>query len=1010
MFILDPKLKNFGSRFVAPINITIATETHLPMAAVVTSTSPAAYPRIMSPSVPQATLREPPSRMTLHHSSKFKEERAPEEEEDHNIYAIAASPVPVAEEPTGVRQVAETTTRENSKPSCCRKIIHQFEKEHTFRPKLNPSSLKIVGQRQHQPLLSRLSEAKRAQGNNAHSYFDENLTFSPKLNSLSIKLAQERAGKLHEVQSKASALAAIRIAEIHSEYTFKPAVLGRSIRIAEKLDMGFLGRQQQHIARKQQLAAQEYILPPQKPPPYKLTPRLKPNNANQITLSTPPVVKSQQFSHKLSRRRHRSQTAPCLPVSELKPNKPVLLLRQESDRGKKLLKSPKNKSVEESPGLLQKNFKQLNEGDRVKRIKVQAEKAIRAKKVFQIKGGYQTIRKALRSRGWVENCYHCDYKTNIPPSKKPTIVSPGSNDDDDDVYDSSDDCDSSDSESEDEKEDDEEYMMLCRAVRNCEPHFIWSLRRVDVHHQYLKKDQMVNHFSGAMFTTKFGLCENLHDLPWYGDVDADTFFPRCYQLNNDEDKRAFKEDYQLTAAFNVLKIIACENNPLLYSHYGSVSMVDERPRVIISSSNESVKPSSTSETLTTSSSSASISAPATPCDKRTQDGDRNCMSSSPKKRLSPVVPEELLLLSIRETESFLSRLDHEDIEGSKTQLESSKLTQEEWCQLLAYYYSLIFCNGVLFCSKSDAIRAEELLLQLKKHYPQLSIDGSRNIWIIKPGAMSRGRGIICKDHLHDILDFVSPSILMKKNMWVVQKYIERPLLIYATKFDIRQWFLVTDWNPLTMWMYKDCYLRFSTQLYSLQKLDTSIHLCNNSVQKHLTNSEERSENLPQDNMWDSNTFQSYLKSIGEGDKWRKVIYPGMKQAIISVLQVSQDRVIDRKNTFELYGADFMICANYKPWLIEINSSPTMEKSTAVTKKLCKQVMEDTIKVVIDRKNNRDCDIGAFELAYKQAKLDVPPYIGLQLTVEGSAIKGVPASRSWRGRQTATTVPIIFGQQ
>ena len=36
------------------------------------------------------------------------------------------------------------------------------------------------------------------------------------------------------------------------------------------------------------------------------------------------------------------------------------------------------------------------------------------------------------------------------------------------------------------------------------------------------------------------------------------------------------------------------------------------------------------------------------------------------------------------------------------------------------------------------------------------------------------------------------------------------------------------------------------------------------------------------------------RSIGEGDKWRKVIYPGMKQAIISVLQVSQDRVIDRK--------------------------------------------------------------------------------------------------------------------
>ena len=42
--------------------------------------------------------------------------------------------------------------------------------------------------------------------------------------------------------------------------------------------------------------------------------------------------------------------------------------------------------------------------------------------------------------------------------------------------------------------------------------------------------------------------------------------------------------------------------------------------------------------------------------------------------------------------------------------------------------------------------------------------------------------------------------------------------------------------------------------------------------------------------------------------------------------------------------------------------------------------------MIDRKWDRNCDVGRFELAFKQPVVTVPPYIGISLCVDGQAIK------------------------
>ncbi|CAH1991743.1 unnamed protein product [Acanthoscelides obtectus] len=110
-------------------------------------------------------------------------------------------------------------------------------------------------------------------------------------------------------------------------------------------------------------------------------------------------------------------------------------------------------------------------------------------------------------------------------------------------------------------------------------------------------------------------------------------------------------------------------------------------------------------------------------------------------------------------------------------------------------------------------------------------------------------------------------------------------------------------------------------------------------------------------------IQKYI-DIGFPHAFEKIIYPGMKQSIIAAILLNEEKIEPRKNSFELYGADFMITEDFKPWLLEINSSPALYASTPVTAKMCPVVLEDVIKVIVDHSRNNNASTGLFELAYK----------------------------------------------
>lgn len=124
--------------------------------------------------------------------------------------------------------------------------------------------------------------------------------------------------------------------------------------------------------------------------------------------------------------------------------------------------------------------------------------------------------------------------------------------------------------------------------------------------------------------------------------------------------------------------------------------------------------------------------------------------------------------------------------------------------------------------------AVDLCKRLKERFTQFNMNGTENLWLLKPGSSSRGRGIKVYKTYDKVINRIK---LLKGNtrLWVVQKCIENPLIIEQRKFDIRQWVLVTDWNPLTVWCYKESYIRFCVQEYDPKGDSRKNHLTNNSV-------------------------------------------------------------------------------------------------------------------------------------------------------------------------------------
>ena len=101
----------------------------------------------------------------------------------------------------------------------------------------------------------------------------------------------------------------------------------------------------------------------------------------------------------------------------------------------------------------------------------------------------------------------------------------------------------------------------------------------------------------------------------------------------------------------------------------------------------------------------------------------------------------------------------------------------------------------------------------------------------------------------------------------------------------------------------------------------TIHLTNVAIQK---NADDYNET--HGSKWSIENLRFYLEQT-RGKQAADKCFDEIKNIIYISLKSVQSVIINDKHCFEMYGYDILIEENLKPWLIEVNASPSLSTTT-----------------------------------------------------------------------------------
>mmetsp|Transcript_62114 Transcript_62114/g.71203 ORF Transcript_62114/g.71203 Transcript_62114/m.71203 type:complete len:407 (+) Transcript_62114:193-1413(+) len=274
-----------------------------------------------------------------------------------------------------------------------------------------------------------------------------------------------------------------------------------------------------------------------------------------------------------------------------------------------------------------------------------------------------------------------------------------------------------------------------------------------------------------------------------------------------------------------------------------------------------------------------------------------------------------------------------------------------------------------------------------------------SMWIMKPTGKAQGKGIFLVNKLTQLKKWANNSkmpfqSINLKEPYVISKYLDDPLLIGGKKFDLRLYVLVTSFRPLKYWMYSLGFARFCNEKYTsdMAELDNMyIHLTNVAIQK---NSEEYNDK--HGGKWSIDCLRFYLEMTRGKEKTDRC-FDEIQNIVYQSLKAVQSVMINDRHCFECYGYDILIDDNLKPWLIEVNASPSLSATSEPDRILKMSLIRDIFQIVCPNEwtgesskgGSNTCtkkQVGMFTLMMDEANQD---------TEKGRRMKKPTNSNMWR---------------